>query len=222
MTDQVLSQVLSQVRISEVYRALTGIEPRRTGRDTWRGPAPWRGGDSPESVSGDDTRGVWHDFVTDEGGGLLDLVVQIRGGNRADALRFVADMAGIPLEPMAAADLERWKAERLELERLIRDARYWRRAAVDMAEGILHRLKTALFDPTLPRPDVSEIRSMTDMLARLQGAGDTMLLSEYRWWCEHYPNMTAAMVRTAKRLEAAERRALLAYLRMTDRRRHAA
>ena len=168
MTDQ----VLSGVRISQVYRALTGMEPRRSGRDTWRGPAPWRGGDSADSVSGDDTRGVWHDFGTDEGGGVLDLVVRIRGGSRADALRFVADLAGIPLEPMPAADLERQRAARLEIERLRRDARYWRRAAVDMAEGILDQAKAALFDATMPRPDVGEIRSMTDMLARLQGAGD--------------------------------------------------
>src|SRR5262245_1238259 len=111
-------EVLSRVRLSEVYTALTGIPPRRTGRDIWRAAAKYRGGDSPDSVAGDDSRGVWHDFVTDDGGGILDLIQRIRGGSRADALRRCADLAGVPLRdrPLSREDRARWAVERHALE----------------------------------------------------------------------------------------------------------
>ena len=47
------TEVLACVKfISNIYRALTGREPRRTGPAAWRTPAVWRGGD----VSMDDVR----------------------------------------------------------------------------------------------------------------------------------------------------------------------
>jgi hypothetical protein len=61
----------------------------------------WRGGDG-FNVSLNDTRSVWHDFTTDEGGGVLDLVARIRGGDRQDALRWLAAFAGIRLDQSAA------------------------------------------------------------------------------------------------------------------------
>lgn len=87
--------IFEQVRISDVYAALTGRKLRRTGVDTWRGQAWWRNGNGL-NVRLDDSRGVWKDFVTNEGGGVLALVVRIRGGTRQDALRWVADFAGVP------------------------------------------------------------------------------------------------------------------------------
>jgi hypothetical protein len=71
------AEITSTVPISAVYTAITGITPRRTGRYTWRTNRP--GGDSPDRISGDDSRGIWHDFVDDSGGGVLDLIVQFRG-----------------------------------------------------------------------------------------------------------------------------------------------
>jgi hypothetical protein len=38
------SDILACIKISEVYRALTGVDVHRVGRDTWRAPATWRGG----------------------------------------------------------------------------------------------------------------------------------------------------------------------------------
>jgi hypothetical protein len=49
-------------------------------------------------LSLNDARNVWHDFTTNEGGGVLDLVVRICGGPRLDALRWLADFAGVPLD----------------------------------------------------------------------------------------------------------------------------
>ena len=211
-----LQDVLSRVRIGDVYTALTGITPRRTG-DTWRGPAIWRGGDSPESVAGDDGRGVWHDFVTNDGGGLLDLVTRVRGGNRADALRWCSDLAGVPLEdkPLSPADRLRWAAERRDIERDLPTARHWQRAVVALTEELLDTLKTALFDPMLPQPEIGEIFHVENLLASLRRKDGAALVAEYRWWLECYPGITAGLVRSAKQRERAARRAVLEYLRNT-------
>jgi hypothetical protein len=201
--------VLERVRISEVWAALGGPKLRRM-----RGPAFWRDGDGL-NVSLDDSRGVWHDFVTDQGGGVLDLVIQARGGNRADALRWCAELAGIPLDdkPLSADDRARWAAERRELERDLPGARCWRRAAVSIVEEVLGGLKGALLDPTLPQPRIGEIGDVESMLQRFRKVDGAALVAEYAWWREHYPGLAAGMVRAAKAREQAERFAVMEYLR---------
>jgi hypothetical protein len=208
--------ILSRVRISQVYQALTGVQPRGRG-DVWRAPAVWRKGDG-FNVSLDDSRGVWHDFTTDDGGGILDLVVRVRGGTRADALRWCGDLAGVPLEDRtySAEDRARWAQAQKELESELPTAEYWRRAAVSMTEDILDSLKAALFDPTLPRPDVGEIFRVESLLASLRRKDGAELIAEYHWWLERHPGMTAALVRAAKQRERAERRALSAFLRLAE------
>jgi hypothetical protein len=218
MDNSTTSDVLARVKISDVYAALGGPKLRKM-----RGPAFWRGGDG-FNVSLDDGRGLWHDFTTDEGGGVLDLVVHVRGGNRADALHWLADLAGVPLDdtPLTPEDRERWAAERQALERDLPAARFWRLSAVSMAEDLLVSLKSALFDPTLPQPEIGEIGHVENMLRSLQRINGAALVTEYHFWLEHHPGLTAAMVASAKRLERAQRRALLAYLNETDSERTAA
>jgi hypothetical protein len=74
-------EILGHVQISDVYQALMGVKPRQTGQDTRLARAIWRGGDG-FNVSMDDARGLWHDFTTNEGGGILDLVVRVRLNKR--------------------------------------------------------------------------------------------------------------------------------------------
>lgn len=212
-----VSDILARVRISEVYRALIGIQPRRIGPDTFRGPAAWRNGDGL-NVSLDDCRGVWHDFVSDEGGGVLDLIQRVRGGSRADALRWCADLAGVPLsdEPLTPVERTHWAAERRELERELPTARYWQRAAVSLGEETLVELKAALFDPSMPAPAVNEIADMTGQVALWRRLDGTALVKEYHWWLEHHPGITGALVRWAKQRERIERRALRAYTKHTE------
>lgn len=225
------SDVVSGVRISEVIHALTGKEPRRTGGSIFRTAATWRGGDGL-SVAGDDARGVWHDFVTGEGGGVLDLVQRVRGESRQDALRWVADFAGLALdEKKPSPDLRaEWAKRRRELEQFLPDARYWQRAAVNMAENCLAVLKGRLFDPTPEPEDLSEpvqlpgdgIFEVEQTLSRIRALDGAALIEEYRWWFERYPGMTGAMVRAAKARERAERRAVLTYLRLSKSQKDAA
>jgi hypothetical protein len=212
------SEILERVRISDVYRALGG--PRLRGM---RGPAFWRDGDGL-NVSMDDARGVWHDFTTDDGGGVLDMVVRVRGGSRQDALRWVADLAGVPMEdtPLSAADRARWAAERRELERNLPTAHYWQRAAVALTEELLDSLKLALFDMTQPQPGVDEIFEVENMLASLRRMDGAVLVEEYQRWRKQRPGLTAGLVRVAQQREREQQRALEVYVHWTMEEGHAA
>ena len=202
--------VLACVKISEVYRALGGPELRKM-----RGPAFWRDGDGL-NISLDDSRGVWHEFVTEQGGGVLDLIIQARGGNRADALRWAADLVGIALDdkPLSAADRARWAAEQRELRRELPKARYWRRAAIEMSEQLLDVMKAAFFGGPSDQIDFDGIRDTTRLLARLQRIDGAELVAEFHSWMKSHPRLTSAMVQAARRRETAARRALVNFLRL--------
>jgi len=199
--------VLSAVKITEVYRASGGPELRHG-----RGTAFWRGGDGL-NVSLNDARGTWYDFATGDGGGVLDLVVTVRGGTRQDALRWLADFAGVPMDdtPQSAEERKRWAAERRELERDLPAARYWRRALLLVLEETLNHEKDKFFVPKAPI-DFALLRSYTRIIERLQHAGNETLVAEYREWSAELQRECAALVRWAQEREAAEVRALTTYL----------
>jgi hypothetical protein len=94
-------EAVARVRISEVWFALGGGSLRHD-----RGRAFWRDGDG-FNVSLSDDKNCWHDFVTGEGGGVLDLVQHVRSGSRSEALRFVAGLVGIVLDEKAISREER-------------------------------------------------------------------------------------------------------------------
>ncbi len=201
------ADILSRVRISQVWRALSGGKLRHG-----RGRAWWREGDG-YNVSLNDAKGTWYDHAAGEGGGVLALVQCVRGGSRADALRWCADLAGVPMEdtPLSAADRARWAAERRAIERDLPAARHWRRGAVLLAEETLGELKSALVDPIAPQPDPGEIYRLTQQVARWQRMDGAALVAEYLWWREHCPDLTAGMVHAARLRERAEVRTLLEY-----------
>jgi hypothetical protein len=148
---------------------------------------------------------------------VLGLVVHVRGDSRADALRWCAGLAGIPLsdEPLSAEDRARWAREQREIARHLPAAQLWRRAALVLGEEVLDSLKTALFDPTLPRPEIDELRDWTARLARWRKLDGAALVAEYRVWLMHHPQLTTGMVQAARRLEGAEQRAILRYMEAT-------
>lgn len=204
--------VIESVCLSTVWRALGGGELRRgRGRAFWRRGAGW-------SVSSDDRKGTWYDHARGEGGGMVDLVVQVRGGSRQDALRWLADVAGVDLEdrPLTPEERAAWAAERRALERDLPAARLWRRAAIDMGEETLTLLKAALFDPTLPAPDVGEIADWERRVARWRALDGAELVKEYREWRADRPALTGAMVKAAKLHEVVDGRACDEYFRLLE------
>ena len=199
--------VLANIRITDVWFGLGGGELRHN-----RGRAWWRDGDG-WNVSLDDAKGTWYDFTAGVGGGVFDLIILARGGNRAGALRWCADLAGIELDdkPLSAANRAQWAAERSELERELPEARLWRRAAIDMSEELLDVMKGAFWGGPADKIDFDGIRDTTRLLSRL-GRIDG---AEYHWWVERYPGMTAAMCHAARRREQIELATLEEYLGIT-------
>jgi hypothetical protein len=210
----VVEDILSRVRITEVYQALTGAKPKHSGHGVYRGSAVWRVGDG-YNVSIDDERSVWHDFVTDEGGGVLDLVVKVRGGSRQDALRWLAEFVGIEIEgrPLSQEDRQRWRKDSERIERYLPLALLWRRAAVMLTQETLDRLKGALFDSDLPWPEINEIYNIEQLLKRLVKSDGIELIEEFEWWKDKYPGITEALVKQAQKRERIEVLALQQFIR---------
>ena len=117
-------EIISRIRISDVWAALGG-SPLRRGR----GRAFWRDGDG-YNISVSDAKNCWHDFVSDEGGGVLDLVQKVRGGSRADALRLVADVSGVTLDAKALSNDEKrnYAEHRHQAASLAQQCAWWARA----------------------------------------------------------------------------------------------
>jgi hypothetical protein len=142
-------------------------------------------------VSVDDRRHGWYDHRDGIGGGVLDLVVHVRGCTRRDALRWLADSMGAVLDDRPLGRMP--PLEYAEVIRIRRDALYFADGARMMAEEALEVLSTT--DP--------ERAAHTALLAALRRSPD----AEYRAWLEHKPEWAAALVNTgrarAKRLQVA-------------------
>ncbi|MBZ5583376.1 MAG: hypothetical protein LAQ30_14435 [Acidobacteriia bacterium] len=126
----------------------------------------------------DDSRGVWRDFVTGDGGGVLDLIMRVRGGTRQDAVRWLADITGATLDCRAPSSSSR--PEYAEVQRRRRDVPYFADAARFMAEGALELLSST--DP--------KRAAHTTLLAALRVAPE----AEYRAWLDERPRWAAALV----------------------------
>jgi hypothetical protein len=194
--------ILGGIRISEVWIWLGGPALRRAGEGSHRGQAFWRRGDGL-NISLRDDRNVWYDHRDGHGGGVLDLVVLIRGGSRADALRWIANQCGRPLEPLSAADHRKRAAERREIERHLEPARHWQYSAIALAETLLREFTS--FDPAGLQPEIGEIGRFTSQLRRWQRLDDVGLVDEFGWWRTRDPGLTVAMIRAGARREAVER-----------------
>lgn len=206
------AEILSAVKISRVWQALGGPALRHG-----RGPAFWRGGDGL-SVSVNDSKGVWHDHAGGDGGGVLSLVARVRGGDRQESLKWLADYAGVTLDesPLSTEDKAHWAAERRAIEVDLPPARLWRRWAVLLGDQILTDLKAAITNPTADRPRVGEIADWERRLARWGRLDGAELVAEYNSERAANEAMVAALVSAAKIQQAAEWRALQRFLNMAD------
>ncbi len=183
-----------RVRITTVAEALgLGVRGRRCR-------AVRRGGEGL-SVSLDDARGAWYDFVAGEGGGVLDLVGRVLGCSRADSARWLADWRGVTLDG-APADI----GERREMaRRRARDAAdadaadYWRLGYLVHLDALLARAKERLAEylaQDADPPDVltGPLAAATRIRARLADARGAELLRLYREYVAVDPVWTRGYV----------------------------
>lgn len=164
------AEIVSRTRISEVWRALGGGDLRNG-----RGRAWWRGGDG-YNVALHEANGCWYDYRDHVGGGVLDLVQHIRGGNRTDALRWTADLIGVALDDKPGVP----RHDNADAVRIRRDAMYFATAARMLAEETLDSLP----------PEEPDRAVHTAMLAALGVSPE----AEYRAWMATQPEWGAALV----------------------------
>jgi hypothetical protein len=129
------ADVVSGVRIADVWRALGGGELRHG-----RGRAWWRNGDG-YSVALDEARDRWFDHRDGGGGGVLGLIQHVRGGSRADAVRWLADWRCVRLDgdaPPSPADRRRHAQAQRDAPELAGAAGIWwteRKEALERAKA---------------------------------------------------------------------------------------
>jgi hypothetical protein len=116
-----VAQLIDQTPITTVWRALGGEEIQHG-----RGQAFWRDGDG-RNVSLNDDRGVWYDYRDSVGGGKLDLIQHVRGGSRADAVRWLADCLGVASDgaPLSREDRRRYAQAREHAPEIAQAATLW-------------------------------------------------------------------------------------------------
>ena len=189
-------EVCEAIPISRVWQELGGAAPKHG-----RAKAFYRDGDGL-SVSLCDQRQVWHDFVTGEGGGVLDLIQHVRGGRRKDALEWLADLAGIRLDRMSRATRRELAAARTREQREGIRAQWWAIAARMLSEQVLEHL-----------PATNPERAVyTDLLSAIK----SQPLAEYRDWQRRTPELTAAMVAAGAKAEETAQWRLLRWIEGTE------
>ena len=174
----IISELKNAANIRDAWSALGGGKLHGN-----RGQAFWRGGKG-DSVSLDPSRGLWHDFVTGEGGDVIRLVEVVQGCDFRDALAWLSDFTGLSL-----ADAPRrsdnhpdndWPTD-------LKFATWWGRAAEALAEHALEEL-----------PSWSLQRRVPTALLQTLKLGDAVLVAEYREWRRRFPELTAAMVHAGR------------------------
>jgi hypothetical protein len=180
------TEITSNIRITQVWGWLGGGKVRRN-----RAQAFYRGGDG-FSVHLRDDKGSYIDFVDGSRGGILDLVVRVRGGTRADALHWVADMIGATLDDRPSIS----RSALVDTAKIAADAVYFTDAALVLAEEQLESLA----------PDDPERIEWNRLVRALRVSPE----AEYREWWSNGNAQTAAALVQAGRERARRMQTLLA------------
>lgn len=201
-----IADSIANASIASAWRSLSGGEIKNG-----RARAFWRGS-TDLNISVDVERGIWHDFTTGEGGGVLALVQTVLECDKRAAVEWMEGQGLIPSRTLTPEEKAKYSSQQRDIESNLPSARLWRRAAIGIYSEVMDELKTALFDPALPRPEPGDIREIENLLALLRKAEGTELVNLYRAWLSRSPATTIEMVRVAAAREKAEKQALAQFL----------
>lgn len=147
------AEILERLQISEIFNALGGEVRGRRGRAFWRRGDGW-------NISLDDDKGAWFDHRDGIGGGVVDLIVKVRGCSRGEALHWLAELVGLPLDGRESGPRVTQQA-----------AEDWRRGLLDRLAGRLDRCKAdALSADNPPEVLIAEIRTLSGLESDLRTA----------------------------------------------------
>lgn len=179
--------------ISEVWQALGGDPPRHG-----RARAFFRDGDNLQAVSLNDGKGAWFCHRDQTGGGVLSLVQQVRGGSRAAALRWLADLNGVTLEDRPAT-----AAERREFARVRARAGADTQRVLNWASGLLSETEATLARENAAALDVGV--DPTEVLAEKHRTAHRLRSGNAHDLVDAYRQTLAADPAEVARLEAVGR-----------------
>jgi hypothetical protein len=125
--------------VTTVWLALGGDAPRRG-----RARAFYRDGNNPQAVSLNEAKGCWYDHRDGVGGGVLDLIQHVRGCDRGAALRWLADLNGMPIDDRSftVAEQRQCGRQRVKADRLAQDV------AADRDDGKRTRAALSIWQST--------------------------------------------------------------------------
>lgn len=201
------TDIVSRVRISDVWQALGG-GPLRHGRAR----AFWRDHADGLNVALNDDKGTWYDHARGEGGGIIALVQHVRGGTPREAVRWLAQQFGLPLDepewtPAQRADWNRRRnAAKRDAQPLAQCALWWLESL--MVE--LEEIKAAAIQGD--SIDVPVLAYTSRELHRLYNLTPTGILEEYGWACRQDGEGTALLVLAGRFRDDRRRRAVTAVL----------
>jgi hypothetical protein len=194
MCNSIIAEIKRCADLTQVWAALGGGKLRRN-----RGQAFWRGGNG-YSVSLDSGKGLWHDFVTGDGGDVIALVRTVHQCGFRDAVDWLADFAGVTHHDHDHHDhVHRdhdsdWPTD-------LHWATYFGIAAEALAEQALEELP--YWHP--------ERRGLTALLTTIR-LGDASLVNEYREWRRRCSEFTSAMAHAGQRSDARKQRLLARWI----------
>jgi hypothetical protein len=181
-----IAEIKRRALVTDVWAALGGPPIRNRRSRAW-----WRDGDKP-SVAIYADEGRWRDWAANAHGDVIDLVRLVRQCSFADAVRWLADFAGIDI----SADPVRrnykpdtgWRAD-------LRDATYWAMAAKPLAEMALAEMPLyRMAGEPATDPDRGPHTRLLDVIRK----GEMTCVEEFRQWRKGNPRLTAAMVRAGR------------------------
>jgi hypothetical protein len=194
-----ITEIKNRADISKVFAALGGEMRGKRGNAFWRGSQDF-------NLSLDAEKGLWHDFVSGEGGDVFKLVETALGCDFRGALEWLAGFIGVALSgktPNAncgssdSEDAGDWRAD-------LEWSAHWARAARIIAEEVLAAL-----------PSWSPYRGILTDLLRAINVGEASCVAEYRTWRRRDPAMTTALAHAGKRADARLQRRLALWIQRT-------
>jgi len=179
--------VIGAQSIAEVWRALGGGELRRG-----RGRAFWREGDG-FNVALDSKRGIWRDFATNEGGGILRLVETVRGCSKGEAFRWLADLAGVGLAPFSPDRRRRYAQTRRDAAEIAKLAAWWLESRCEELEE-LKRLSNGDYGTW----DEAALAAASGGLFRLHQMDPAEVIAEFSKACQIESERTRELIQAGR------------------------
>lgn len=164
MMQDLYEKILTHISPLEIYGEFVSL--KRSGK-SYVGRCPFHTEDTP-SFHVDPERGLFHCFGCGAGGNLITFIAQIQGTTRGEALRWLAQRAGIPLENLG----DRRGTSRL-IALLQSAAEFYHRALLERPSLIRYLESRGIHMPTLTAFQIGFAPPESNLIQRLTDQGFT-------------------------------------------------